>query len=142
LDVAPRQGPNQGRLASNGPFRLYVPTLSNVRPTQFCRCLCRSPWGDAWCSFYKSVSFDLPEDGLPLYSFVKGLLGLYVRAGGGVSLYNGTAMAVPGSVVLPRLPGGWPAEVAAVTVNGLQVAGTGRTLFCAAVADSLDCSIE
>jgi hypothetical protein len=88
----------------------------------------------------QSVSFDLPEAGLPLWSFARGLLGLYVNAGGGLSVL-GAPLPVPGGDVTVDLPVGWPSEVATVTVNGLAV-GTvrGVSLTCKVAASQLQCA--
>lgn len=101
----------------------------------------KDPWGQAWCDYYKSVSLDLPEDGLVLWSFVRGLLGLYVNAGGQLSLF-GQPLPIPGTLDF-QVPAGWPQEVAGVNVTGLAVgAQHGVSLSCFVMADvgALSCA--
>lgn len=97
-------------------------------------------FGYAWCDYYKTVSFDLPEAGLALYSFVKGLLGLYVRADGTL-LIAGQPLPTPtGSLTVP-VPPGWPATTQTVSVIGLNVGKSQAiTLFCAAQGSELMCT--
>ena len=86
------------------------------------------------------VSLDLPEDGLVLWSFVRGLLGLYVSADGSLTLY-GLQLTVPGTLKT-ALPAGWPSAVATVTVNNMAVGklrGVRLTCMVAAGAGTLSC---
>jgi hypothetical protein len=111
-------------LPGNRPF-LRVPMTSPL-----IRQLCENPrggagtpdwWGELECGYYKTVTFDLPEDGLTLYSYAKGALGLRVAASGALSVGRPpTPLPVPGSVTI-AVPAGWDAAaVAGIAVNGLN----------------------
>lgn len=90
----------------------------------------------------QSVSFDLPEAGLPLWSFARGLLGMYVDAGGHLTVL-GNPLPARGGYITVGLPDGWPKEVSSVTVNGLAL-GTARgvSVTCSVMADvgALQCT--
>lgn len=80
---------------------------------------------------------------MALFSYARGLLGLYVHADGSLALAGGLRPAgpwppAPQPWVAPPapLPPGWPAEVAAVEVRQLQVGGVAVRLVCAVEASA------
>lgn len=119
-----------------------VPMLPGNRPfvrvpmtSQLVIDLCEAPrggagksdwWGELECSYYKTVTFDLPENGLAIYSYAKGALGLTVGANG--AMYIGGASKVRLMLGVPTVipvPVGWDtASVASLTINGLNAGAT------------------
>jgi hypothetical protein len=101
-----------------------------------------SPCPSPRCTRSQSVSLDLPEAGTLLWSFVRGMLGLYVAADGSLSVFNTPLPATGGSVYVP-VPGGWPAEVSSVSVSALCVGARHNvSLVCALAGDvaALQCT--
>ena len=63
---------------------LRIPIAAGSVPQELCKAVRRLPdsrhppdrWGERWCSYYKSVSWNLPGAGAFVYAFAKGLLQL------------------------------------------------------------------
>ena len=120
-------------------------------------------WGDAWCDFYKSVSWNLPGAGTFVFNFAKGLLGLefpLFHSGGRVAVgalpppTSAVFVRVYGTDVVATRPGGispptqvplppwsksrWPRELrangTAILVAGLNLQGQPHNLSCTVVA--------
>lgn len=91
-------------------------------------------WGNILCDYYQDVGWSTPENGVALYSFIKGIIGLQVGASGNVTLF-GTPLPLCSSAagaITVALPGSsvWPAEVANVSILGLMVGGRNATIAC------------
>jgi hypothetical protein len=125
---------------------LRAPIAAASVPATLCRAARRltpshdpaDRWGERWCDFYKSVSWNLPSSGAFVYAFAKGLLRLEVAIGGGVTVY-GVALkldAPPTRVPLPEWAARrWPAELRApanrtLAIDRRNVAAAARTLSC------------
>jgi len=101
-------------------------------------------WGDRWCDYYKSVSWNLPEAGAFAFAFVQGLLRLRLPLSSpppgdtlSVTVYGATIAAGEATEVHIGLPSWaasqWPPELclATVSVMGLNLQGVSHTLTCA-----------
>jgi hypothetical protein len=105
-------------------------------------------FGDTWCDYYKSVSWNLPEAGAFVMAFVTGLLQLTIpiasvpsHGGGGggggrdavVFVYGVAVREGAGNVTL-SLPtwatARWPLAFDAVEAMGLNVKGVACNLAC------------
>jgi hypothetical protein len=96
-------------------------------------------WGELECDYYKSITSDLPEGSLGLFSFAKGAMGLWVSANGVVTIgglgTGGRVLPIPGSMSIPT-PAGWDASsVSSIVVNGLS-AGAKRNITLTATLQS------
>jgi hypothetical protein len=145
-------------LASNRSY-LRIPIAEGSVPQVLCKAARRLPspksppdrWGERWCDYYKSVSWNLPGAGAFVYAFAKGLLRLelpIVTAGapGGVSVWGtrvrSTAAALSRGgtgqrqqrVAVPQWAfSRWPTELQGgftIEVVGLNLAGMPHTLSC------------
>jgi hypothetical protein len=123
----------------------------------------KDAWNQTWCDYYKSVSFDLPEDGLVFFSFVRGLLGLeyQIRAPYNASPFTMTLYGTPvlvsqghvessgpcpsatTRVTLPLEAGQrWPVGIKSIVVTGLnvyQLHNVSLTCFVDCENTCLDC---
>ena len=81
----------------------------------------RDWWRSGVCNYYKSISWDLPEAGFVMYSFVESLLQLRGVVGSPVLLIFDTAVPVPASDVAVAVPN----EYGDVFSNITQVAASG-----------------
>jgi hypothetical protein len=106
-------------------------------------------FGGQWCDYYKSVSYNLPENGAVAHSFVLGLLNLKLWTQGRATMY-GQSFAFnnrnnEGQFVSQNIPmthkqiASWPPEVKSVTVSGFRFNGKKVTLTCDRAAAGLIC---
>ena len=97
-------------------------------------------WGDTVCDYYEEIEFGTPENGVFLFSFLKGLLGLNVNSNSSLILLGNAANC--GSNLLLSLPTQWPQEVRSVGVNGLNV-GMQRNVgvSCTVANFQLQCNV-
>ena len=113
----------------------------------------RDRWGEHWCDYYKSVSWNLPGAGAFLFAFAKGLLALEFPLGGTrptVEVWGALVSAGggPTRVVLPSwATARWPPELIgrSIDVFGLNIAGKACDLSCTEEGDSqvrLTCTLE
>lgn len=95
-------------------------------------------FGDHWCDYYKSVSFNLPSAGAFVYAFAKGLLSLHIPIQHNSLIKNvlvyGTSIVSDSDLVQVDLPvwvqKRWPPEVGSIGIDGINVAGTTHSLNC------------
>ena len=99
-------------------------------------------WSERWCSYYKSVSWNLPGAGAFVYSFAKGLLQLDIPivddsvVDPSVTVWGTTVLGggVQQRVALPLWAiSRWPVELAqgfTIDVVGLNVGGQAYNLEC------------
>lgn len=84
------------------------------------------------CSYYKSISYHLPEAGTYVYALLEGLLSLKIGTDGGVSVYG--RVLTPGVVTDLDLASlgirGIPAELASIDASHLNVSGRKASLSC------------
>ncbi len=92
------------------------------------------PWGGTECSYYKSVTYALPENGLLVYNIVRGLLQLNINAAGQLSV-SGVALTVPSASTVP-MPPAFDSSIASITVNGLNVGAQRNVTLVATVQQS------
>ena len=111
-------------------------------------------FGEQWCDYYKSVSWNLPGAGAFVFGFVKGLLQLELpiapssgansdALGAHVTVY-GTAVSTGATGVLVPLPSWarprWPRAIAAVHVDGLRIGGEPYALACDTMGSAVGAS--
>jgi hypothetical protein len=99
-------------------------------------------WGAYLCDYYQDRGFATPENGVALFSFARGLLGLYVYADGSLALAGqlrppGSWGSGPWQPPSAPLPPGWPPEVAAVELRQLVVGGTAVYVRCAVESNAI-----
>lgn len=88
-------------------------------------------WGQTYCDYYQEIGWSTPENGVPLYSVVKSLLGLRVWAGGDATVFGAQLPICTGDSALASLPAPWPAPIASVELRGLAVGSQYNvTVFC------------
>jgi hypothetical protein len=103
-------------------------------------------WGSRLCNYYQDVCWGTPESGILLFSFVRGMLGLHVAAGGSVGLLGAQsppwAAGSPSWQASSALPSGWPEEVQQLQVLGLAAGSLPLRVACSAGSGQLSCSVE
>lgn len=100
-------------------------------------------WGQRLCEYYQDLGFGTPENGVAMYSFVKGMLGLHVLANGSVVALGSTSPPpplCPWKVSGPLPAGGFPSGVTSLVVEGLSIQGIPHTVDCSVVNGSVGCT--
>ena len=134
---------------------LRIPIAAGSVPQELCKAARRLPdsrhppdrWGERWCSYYKSVSWNLPGAGAFVYAFAKGLLQLElptVQSGTDVSVSVWGTTVGRGMQQRVELPAWsiprWPTELLpgfSIDVVGLNIGGVAYTLECDTWCDLL-----
>lgn len=101
-------------------------------------------WGHHLCEYYQDLGWGTPENGVALYSFAKGLLGVRVSPGGKLAVLGASSVVSPRMqpwVAKAQLPAGWPSTISRVSVNFLTVGGASVDVSCAAAGPLLTCNV-
>jgi hypothetical protein len=97
-------------------------------------------WGEQWCNYYKSVSWNLPGGGSFAYAFARGLLRLDVAINAGTLTVYGAPIPLDPQQAATAVPlpawaqARWPTELrdvgTTIKVTGVNVLGTPCHLTC------------
>ena len=104
-------------------------------------------WGEHLCAYYQDLGWGTPENGVLLWTFIKGLLGAHVAADGTLSLLGQISPPLTTTNPIPwhtelQIPLGWPIDVAQVLVNGLRVRGRPFIINCTATSVLVQCDVS